>query len=136
MFLDLLHFGDGPQAFNYFVLCFFALLGTLQFVALRYHRRDLMWLDGHIGIALSILLILASFVWFFITDQEIFIPGLAGGELFTLFMLAFLLVVPITRMLAFGSNQIGAWQRHPQAMRRLLRRRWTASHSKEKEPIV
>lgn len=135
MLLDLLHFGEGTQAIHYFVLCFFALLGTLQFVALRYRRRDLMWLDGRIGIALSISLILASFIWFFITDQEIFIPGLAGGELFTIFFLAFLLAVPITRALAFVACQIVAWQHHPQAMRH-LRRRWATAHPKEKEPIV
>ncbi len=136
MLLDLLHFGEGPQAIHYFTLCFFALLGTLQFVALRYHRRDLLWLNGQIGTVLSLLIIVASFAWFFVTDQEIFIPGLAGGELFTIFILAFLLAVPLTRMLAFLACQIVAWQHHPQAMRRVLRRRWTTAHPKEKEPLV
>jgi hypothetical protein len=136
MFLDLLHFGDGRQAINYFMLCLFALLGTLQFVALGYHRRDLIWLHGRASVLLSISLIVASFVWFFVTDQEIFIPGLAGGELFTIFILALLLAVPITRLLAFVTSQMMAWQHHPQAMRRLLRRRWATSHPKEKEPLA
>ena len=103
MFFNLLHFGDGPQAINYFILCFFAILGAIQFVAIRYDRRDLKWLDGQAGSATSILLIVGSFIWFFVTDKEIFIPGLAGGELFALFIVAFILAIPITRMLVFVS---------------------------------
>ncbi len=49
MFFDLLHLGDGKQALNYFVLCFFAILGALQLVAAKYHRRDLLWTNSAIG---------------------------------------------------------------------------------------
>jgi len=97
MFFDLLHLGDGKQALNYFFLCFFAILGALQLVAAKYHRRDLLWTNSAIGA----FLIVASFMWFFVTDQEIFIPGLAGGELFTIFIVAFILATPITRALAW-----------------------------------
>lgn len=129
MLFDLLHFGDGPQAINYFILCFFALLGTIQFVAIRYDRRDLKWLDRQWGVASSILLIAGSFVWFFVTDQEIFIPGLAGGELFTLFTAAFILAIPITRGLTWVARANPG--KH---IERLLRPR--IRNHKEKEPTL
>lgn len=119
MFFDLLHFGNGPQAINYFILCFFAILGTIQFVAIRYHRHDLRWIDGPVGVALSGTLIGGSFIWFFVTDQEIFIPGLAGGELFTLFIVAFILAIPISRGLAFVSWRAAEWQSNSQVEWRL-----------------
>jgi len=102
LFLNLLHFGDGPQAINYFIFCLVAILGTIQAVAARYARRDLLWFDGPIGYALGGVMIIGGFVWFFMTDQEIFIPGLAGGELFTIFVAAFIIAVPITRLIAFA----------------------------------
>lgn len=108
MFLDLLHFGDGPQAINYFIFCFGAILGTIQAVAVRYTRRDLIWLDGTAGYWLGATLVGASFVWFFATDQEIFIPGLAGGELFTIFVAALIIAVPATRIVAFVLARIKA----------------------------
>ncbi len=122
MLFDLWHFGDGPQALNYFILCFFAILGTIQFVAIRYNRHDLQWVDGQVGVALSTLLIVSSFIWFFVTDQEIFIPGLAGGELFTLFVIAFVVAIPITRVLAFALAQLSLPH--------------FARNDKEKEPTI
>ncbi len=101
MFFDLLHFGAGAQAIHYFTFCLAAILGTIQGVALRYRRADLLWVDGYLGYTLSALTIAGSFVWFFLTDQEIFIPGLAGGELFTLFVVAFVTAAPLTRLVAF-----------------------------------
>ena len=101
MFFDLLHFGDGPQAINYFVFCLGAILGTIQMVAVRYARRDLQWFDGSAGSWLGAILVGASFIWFFVTDQEIFIPGLAGGELFTIFVSAFIIAIPLTRIVAW-----------------------------------
>lgn len=121
MFFDLLHFGDGPQAFNYFVFSFFAILGTLQFVAVRYARRDLLWLEGRFGYALGIGLVVGSFVWFFVTDKEIFIPGLAGGELFTIFVVAFIAAVPVTRL---GALVVKAVQAQP------------VKRAREKEPTL
>jgi hypothetical protein len=106
MFLDLLHFGDGPQAVHYFIFCFAAILGTIQGVATRYQRRDLLWLEGLAGYGLCALLIAGSFVWFFVTDEEIFIPGLAGGELFTIFVAAFIVAIPVTRIVAFALARV------------------------------
>lgn len=106
LLFDLLHFGDGPQAFHYFVYCFLAILGIIQSVAIRYNRRDLRWLDGQVGLALGALLVAGSFVWFFVTDEEIFIPGLAGGELFTIFVAAFIVAVPVTRVIALALSRV------------------------------
>jgi hypothetical protein len=108
MFLDLLHFGSGLQAIHYFIFSLVGILGTIQGVAVRYHRRDLVWLDRRKGYALSALMVAGSFVWFFLVDQDIFIPGLAGGELFTLFAAAFVVAVPITRAIAFFAARVRA----------------------------
>ncbi len=98
MLFDLLHFGDGPQAAHYFVFCLGAIAGAIQLAAVRYDRRDLIWVAERGGYVLGILLIAGSYAWFFLTDEEIFIPGLAGGELFVVFFAALLIAVPITRV--------------------------------------
>lgn len=100
MFFDLLHFGSGPQAVHYFVLCFVATIGTIQGAAVRYDRRDLIWIYGTGGYVLAVLLFVSSFVWFFLTDEEIFIPGLAGGEFFVIFVAAFFAAVPVVRLVS------------------------------------
>jgi len=108
-FLDLLHFGTGTQAVNYFVFCFFAILGVIQGVATRYQRRDLRWFEHHTGYAMSATLVGGSFAWFFTTDQEIFIPALAGGEFFALFIGAFIIATPLTRAVAFALARLRAF---------------------------
>jgi hypothetical protein len=117
MFFDLLHFGSGAQAANYFVLCFVGILGTIQGVATRYNRRDLLWLEGNPGYALSAVMVAGSFVWFFLTDTEAFIPGLAGGEFFTLFVSALVLAVPTTRVIAFAFMRVRSFTLTPKAAR-------------------
>jgi len=104
--LGLLHFGSGDQATHYFALCLGAILGTLQIVAARYKRADLLWLEERAGFALGIVLVVGSFVWFFATDKEIFVPGLAGGEFFTLFAAAFATATPLTRVVAFALSRL------------------------------
>ncbi len=108
MILNLLHFGSGLQAIHYFIFCLVGILGTIQSVAVRYHRNDLLWLDHRKGYALSALMVAGSFVWFFLVDHDIFIPGLAGGELFTLFAAAFVVAVPVTRVVAFLAASVRA----------------------------
>jgi hypothetical protein len=120
---DLLHFGTGTQAAHYFTFCLVAILGTLQAVAARYQRRDLMWLEGPAGYLLSALCIGGGFAWFFLTDDEIFAPGLAGGELFAVFAAAFFAAVIFTRMLAFGLNRMRSLAPAPRTQR-------------EKEPLT
>lgn len=74
---------------NYFFLCFFAVLGTLQWAAARNHKPAISWLGlwglGRVGQGVGLFLVCASFGWFFTATPGLFTPGLAGGELTTLF---------------------------------------------------
>jgi hypothetical protein len=99
-FFGLVNIISIDQAIHYFAFCFVGILGAIQFAAVRYRRTDLLWVTGRGGYALSVTLLVGSFIWFFVTDQEIFIPGLAGGEFFTIFALALFCAVPLTRIAA------------------------------------
>lgn len=74
---------------NYFILCFFACLGVLQWTAARHERLTLSllgpWGLGWSGRALGLGMAVAAFAWFFQATPGLFITGLAGGELSTLF---------------------------------------------------
>lgn len=104
MFFDLLHFESGAQAIHYFILCFISILGTIQVVAAHYNHPDLPWFEKRAAYAFGGLAIASSFAWFFLTDEELFIPGLAGGELSSIFFAAFVVAVPATRIIAFVSR--------------------------------
>lgn len=103
---DLLHLGTGTQAAHYFIACLVAILGTIQTVAARYQRRELLWFEGRAGYLLGALCVVGGLAWFFLTDDEIFTPGLAGGELFTVFAAAFLAAVVFTRVVALGLDRL------------------------------
>lgn len=103
---DLLHFGSGVQAIHYWILCLTSILGTIQCAAVRYHRNDLVWINGRGGYVFGLASILAGFAWFFLVDEEAFVPGLAGAELFTVFAAAFVIAVPVTRLFSFGLSRI------------------------------
>ena len=124
MFLNLLHFGAGSQAVNYFVFCLAAIVGTIQGVAVRYGRTDLVWLEERAGYTFSAVMVAGSFVWFFLTDREIFIPGLAGGELSTLFVAALVVAIPLTRIVAFCAARVRVLAAAP------------GRTTREKEPLV
>lgn len=124
MFFDLLHFGSAQQAIDYFLFCFAAILGTIQGVAVRNSRLDLLWFHGRLGYAFSPLTVAGSFIWFFLSDREIFIPGLAGGELFTLFVAAFIVAVPTTRIVALVAARLRALTVAPK------------TPTREKEPLT
>lgn len=96
----MLNFGSGPQALHYFILCFVAILAAIQISATIYHRQDFMWTSSRAGLYLGALAIAAGFIWFFWVDSEIFIPGLAGGEMTAIFVAAFALAVPTARGIA------------------------------------
>ncbi|MCK6624134.1 MAG: hypothetical protein L6R45_03040 [Anaerolineae bacterium] len=74
---------------NYFFLCFVAVLGTLQWAAARNRKPAISLLGprglGRVGQSVGAFLICASFSWFFAATPGLFTPGLAGGELSTLF---------------------------------------------------
>lgn len=97
---DLVNFGEGTLPYNYFYFCFFASIGVLQMVAARYARGNLLWFSPTYSFVLGGLATLGAFVWFFSFKEDIFIPGLAGGELAIEFGGAFLLAVLATRVIS------------------------------------
>ncbi len=74
---------------HYFLLAFLTCLGTLQWIAARRGKLHLSlsgpWGLGRLGAGLGILCVITSFGWFFLATPGLFEPGLAGGELSTLF---------------------------------------------------
>lgn len=87
---------------NYFALCLFACLGTLQWSAARNNRLELSLL-GRAGFGLSgqvigAIVVLAAFGWFFAATPGLFIEGLAGGELSLLFGAGAVWALLITRL--------------------------------------
>lgn len=91
---------------NYFILCFVACLGTLQWAAARNYNPALSWLGrrglGRLGQAVGLFLACGAFGWFFAVTPGLFRPGLAGGELSTLFVAAGLCALLVTRLVALG----------------------------------
>lgn len=87
---------------NYFVLCFVVCLGTLQWVAGRNHKPALSFLGqwglGWPGIICGALLVIGGFAWYFAFTPGLFAPGLAGGELSTLFAVGGLSAVAVTKL--------------------------------------
>lgn len=98
--MELLHFDSPMQAIHYFILCFTSILGVIQLSAARSNRRDLLWFE-RASTFLGVGAIASSFVWFFVTEEGIFIPGLAGGEFIAIFATAFIAAVPISRAISF-----------------------------------
>src|SRR5690348_10577234 len=96
----LLMLGEGNLTPNYLFFCFLASLGVLQFVAGKYARRDLMLLPPRAAQVVGVILVVGAFVWFFLAEPGIFIPGLAGGELLTFSLASFLAALLITRLVA------------------------------------
>jgi hypothetical protein len=87
---------------NYFILCFVAGLGTLQWAAARHHKVGIsllgQWGLGRLGQAVGLLLVGVSFAWFFAVTPGLFSPGLAGGELSTLFAAGGLSALTVARL--------------------------------------
>lgn len=89
---------------NYFIFCFIVSLGALQWVAARNHRPKLSllgsWGLGRRGVIIGTLLIVGGFGWFFVFTPGLFVSGLAGGELSTLFGAGGLSALLVTRLLS------------------------------------
>lgn len=87
---------------NYFILCFVACLGTLQWAAARHHKAAISllgpWGLGRLGQMIGGVLIGVSFTWFFAATPGLFSPGLAGGELSTLFATGGLSALAVARL--------------------------------------
>lgn len=87
---------------NYFFLCFGACLGTLQWAAARNRKPAISWLGrwglGRLGMGAGLLLVGGSLAWFFAVTPGLFSPGLAGGELSTLFVAGGLSALLVARL--------------------------------------
>lgn len=96
---------------NYFVLSLVVTLGTLQWSAARHKQLKLSWLGpwalNKRGSVIGIILIAGGVVWFFAFTPGLFTPGLAGGELSSLFGLGCLCGLLVIRLCA------AAWQKSP-----------------------
>ncbi len=95
MVIGILNFGNGSLAVNYLVFSTVASLGVLQFVAGRGRLVGLMLLPAKPSMWLGVALVIGAYGWFFTIQPDLLIPGLAGGELFTLFLIGFLLALLI-----------------------------------------
>lgn len=87
---------------NYFLLAFWACLGLLQWIAARRSHLGLSllgsWGLGWGGPILGGLGVIISFGWFFHSTPGLFEPGLAGGELSTLFVAGGGCALVVTRL--------------------------------------
>lgn len=85
----LLNLGEGILALNYLIFCALAGLGVIQFAAGRENLRGLMILPSKLNQWVGVALVAFAYLWFFTNQPDLFIPGLAGGELSTLSILGF-----------------------------------------------
>ena len=87
---------------NYLILSFCICLGILQWSAARYNRPSISvlgpWGMGRVGMTAGGLLILGGFTWFFSCTPGLLDPGLAGGELSSLFGLGGVLALLLARL--------------------------------------
>lgn len=76
----------------------------MQWAAARNHRLNLSpfgpWGLGRTGTVIGTLLIIGGFGWFFVFTPGLFVSGLAGGELSTLFGAGGLSALLVTRLLS------------------------------------
>ncbi|MGB8647983.1 MAG: hypothetical protein WCF84_22300 [Anaerolineae bacterium] len=91
MIIGILDFGEGLLSLNYLIFCAVASLGTIQIAAGHARLRGLLLFSPAFSRWFGLGLVGAAYAWFFTIQPDLFIPGLAGGELFTLFLIGFVL---------------------------------------------
>jgi hypothetical protein len=96
----LLMVGEGNLALNYTLFCFLSGLGAVQYVAARYSLRGLLLFTPRTSRPLGLAVVAGAYVWFFNIQPDLFIPGLAGGELLCFAMAGFGLALALA--LVFG----------------------------------
>lgn len=106
MVIWILNFGEGLLALNYLIFTTTASLGVIQFVASRGRLLGLMLFPPRVSRWVGLLLLTGSYAWFFAVQPDLFIPGLAGGEFFTLFLLGFLLASTISAALGIIATRL------------------------------
>ena len=105
MVIWILNFGEGSLAVNYLIFATAASLGVLQFVAGRGRLVGLMLFPAKVSEWLGLALLAGAYVWFFSVQPDLFIPGLAGGELFILFLGGFVTAVLVSIGLGIAANR-------------------------------
>jgi len=106
IFFGLLMLGEGMLAPNYIIFCFIGSLGVIQVVAARYGLRGMMLLPAAPSQWLGLALVVLAYLWFFTVQPDLFIPGLAGGELSTFAILGFVLAVGASWLLGLVSLRV------------------------------
>lgn len=102
-FFGLLMLGEANLSLDYILFCGIGSFGALQFVAGKYERTDLTCLPSRAAQIFGALLVVFSFVWFFTVREDLFIPGLAGGEFLIYALVAFLGSYILARLLGIVS---------------------------------
>jgi hypothetical protein len=106
MVIWILNFGEGLLGVNYLIFTTLASLGVLQFVAGRGRLVGLILFSSRLSKWLGVALVAGAYVWFFAFQPDLLIPGLAGGELFTLFLVGFVLALLISVALGIMANRL------------------------------
>ncbi len=120
MVIGILNFGEGLLGLNYLIFCTMASLGALQLVAAHARLVGLMFLPVPATRWLGAILVVGAFTWFFMVQPDLFIPGLAGGEFFTLFVVGFGGALVILLGLSVLANRV------------LVRAGWTLAPGRER----
>src|SRR5262245_41050 len=98
---------------NYFILSFLACLGILQWSAARHRRLSLSvlgpWGLGRVGKIIGLSLALAGFGWVLWATPGLFQPGLAGGELSSLFAAGGGCALLVARLAGLAWEKIGSY---------------------------
>lgn len=102
----LLMWGEGSLTPNYILFCALGSLGALQVVAGTYARRDLSPLPPRAAQIFGAALTVFAFVWFFTSQPDLFIPGLAGGEFIAYAFFGFVCAYIMARVTAALGNSI------------------------------
>ncbi len=108
MVIGILNFGEGSLPLNYLIFCCIASLGAIQIAAAQARLVGLLLLPIRYSRMLGVVLIVGSYIWFFAIQPDLFIPGLAGGELFTLFFIGFGIGVLLSLGFGIISNRMFA----------------------------
>ncbi len=106
MLLGLLNFGEGDLALHYLIFCTFGALGVIQIAAARSRLVAMLVLSPEWSGWAGIVVLSVAYAWFFTTQPDLFIPGLAGGELSSLSVMGFILALLICLCLGFISQSL------------------------------
>ncbi|MGE5141231.1 MAG: hypothetical protein ACM3JD_17320, partial [Rudaea sp.] len=106
MVIGILYFGEGTLAIGYLLFCALASLGILQIVASRTRLVGLSIVPPPFTGWLGAVIVALAYGGFFYLQPDLFIPGLAGGELFILCLAGFVIALCLTLGLGILSSRL------------------------------